>query len=850
MGAMVKLSLRSMASHRIRFFLTTFAVLLGVAFVVASFVLTDGLRRTFDGIIENTNAGVDAKILATSEFDEVDWSQRPMDEAMLTIVEGVDGVALAIPEYESYKVIPIGPDGDPVETAGAPIIAAAWTDSPISSVSLVDGEVPDEPNEFAIDISTAEREHLVLGETYDIIGERGREAFTLVGTNRFGEDNTLAGAVLMTFTLDEIQRLDGGEGQLLAISVSAAEGVDTAALIQRIDTALPSTVEVLSGAEATASDQDEVGEILDIFGNVLLAFALVAIFVSTFIISNTFNILLGQRVRQLSLLRALGASSGQVRFSAMFEALVIGVTASVLGLFGGVGLAYVLRGIMNMMGMEMPGLELIIRPRTAIVAMLVGIGVTLFASMSPARRASSISPMAGLRAGFRFGSGEGARRTIVGIGLAAAGALALSFGLFSGSGTAVRLMVLGLGAVSTFVAVSMLAPLFSSPSASFLGAPLEVIPGDKIVGHMARENSARNNKRTASTAAGLMIGLALVAMASVVATSLKTSFRAEMGSTLTSDFLVSHPSQFEFSNKLAEQVDALPEIGSVTAVRYGNVRIDESTRDITAVDLTVMTELLDVNVLAGDPATGSDARHIAVSQDAADDLAVGVGDRLSVQFAETGFQRLTVVAVYENEFLIGPFAMDLAGWDANFSSPFDHTIAASAAPGVDAEVAYAALGGIANEFPQLEFETKAEFQDRVEGQLDSFLIIINVFLGLAIIIALLGITNTTALSVLERTREIGLMRAIGMTRPQTRRLIRFEAGVVSLFGAILGVAVGIGFGWLAVIAIPDSVIDRLAIPGPTLAVYTVIATIAGLVAAYFPARRASKLDILDAIGQL
>ncbi|MCP5034832.1 MAG: ABC transporter permease, partial [Actinomycetia bacterium] len=323
-----------------------------------------------------------------------------------------------------------------------------------------------------------------------------------------------------------------------------------------------------------------------------------------------------------------------------------------------------------------------------------------------------------------------------------------------------------------------------------------------------------------------------------------------LGSTLTADYLMLAPNQGDFSNRLAAEVDALPEFEQVSAVRYGSIRIADSEKAVAATDLTVLTGLLDVGVLSGDPATVADPDHILLIQDAADELGVVVGDSLPVEFAATGVLTLTVGAIYDNNFLIGDYIIDLSAWDRNFDAINDNVIAAKVTQGVDLETAGAALAPLEAAFPQLDFQTREEFQADVEGQLDSILVVINVLLGLAIVVALLGIANTMALSVLERTHELGLMRAIGMTRRQTRSLIRLEAGVVSLFGALLGVVVGIIFGWVAVLAIPDSFIDQLSIPWLTLVIYVVIATVAGLLAASFPARRASRLNILDAIAEL
>jgi putative ABC transport system permease protein len=846
MRAMLTLSVRNLLANKLRFFLTTFAVILGVSFVVASFVLTDGLAKTFDTIVEESVSEVDVEVRAANEFDEDAFANRSIDEGLVTQLAAVDGVEKIEPGVQSLKIVPVKPDGNAIETFGAPILSFNWTDS-INPLTVVEGQAPMGPGEFAIDVGTGDRENLIVGESYDLVGVAGREPFTLVGMTRFGNQNSLAGAVLISLTLEEVQRLDGSQGVVQWIQI-VSDGTETDVLIDRLEQVLPSDVEAVPGDVVVAENKDDFSAVVDIFGNVLLAFALVAVFVSVFIISNTFNILLGQRVRQLALLRALGASSAQVRFSSMLESLIIGVVASIVGLGGGVLLAFGLRGLMNSLGFGLPSFDIILAPRTIIAAAIVGIGVTLMASLTPARRAATVPPVAAMRAGFRFGSGEGTRRTIIAVVLSVLGVAAVGYGV-AGSGVALPLLSLGLGAILIFVAVSMFAPLFSTPAASLLGAPLEHVPGSKITGHMARENSARNNKRTASTAAGLMIGLALIAMASVVAESLKESFRSELGSTMTADYVITAQGDMPFSNQVAAQVAALPEFSEVSAVRSGNFRIAGEEKGVTAGDLSVMPDLLDIDVRSGDLVASAGPGTIALSTEAAADYAVEVGDPLVVEFAKTGEQTLTVGAIYAQSFLIGHHVIDLSTWQENFDTQNDNVISARVADGVDLADSDAALAPLAEAYPQLQFETQSAWTERLETQLNSLLVIINVFLGLAIVIALLGIANTMALSVLERTREIGLMRAIGMTRRQTRLMIRLEAAIVSLFGALLGVVVGLFFGWVAVIAIPDSVVNQLAIPTVTLVIYVVIATIAGIFAASFPARRAARLKILDAIAQ-
>ncbi len=847
MRSVLRLTRRNLASNKLRFGLTTFAVLLGVSFVVSSFVLTDGLLRTFNNIIDDANAAIDIEVSGRSDFDEVAAFDPPIDESLVDVVAAVEGVREIEAGAQSARLVPTKAIGDPIETAGAPILSFSWSNTSFNPLTIIEGNAPEGAGEFAVDTTTADREDLVVGRSYEVIGVDGPERFELVGITRFGEENALAGAVLMSFPLEELQRLDDSEGQITWINVAVDDGADVETVIGRLEAALPDDVEAVTGVEASEADKEEFTEIIDIFGNILLGFALVAVFVSMFIISNTFNILLGQRVRQLALIRALGASGAQVRTSAILEALIVGVVASIVGLGGGVLLAMGLRGLMNTLGAAFPSMDIIIAGRTIVAALIVGIGVTLFSALSPARRAATVPPVAAMRAGFRFGSGEGTRRTIIAIVLAALGAAAVGYGLFGDPAGPARLFLLAGGSVLVFVSVALFAPLFSSPSASFLGRPLEHLPGSRVTGHLARENAARNNKRTASTAAGLMIGLALIAMASVAAASLKASFRSTLGSTLTADFLVTPPTdEGEISPNLAARIAELPEFDEVSAVRYGQIRIDGDTKDVTGTDLTTLTALLDIDVTAGDPAAAAGPDTILLSESVIDDFGVAVGDTLEVEFASAGTQTLTVGATYDNEFFIGNYVIDLSAWDAFFATTSDNTIAAKAAPGVDLDTAAVALGPLEATFPQLNFQTEEEFRKDLEGQLDTLLVIINVFLGLAIVIALLGITNTIALSVLERTREIGLMRAIGMTRRQTRGMIRREAGVVSLFGALLGVVVGVLFGWVVVVAIP--IIDELSIPIGTLAVYVVVATLAGLFAATFPARRAAKLNVLDAIS--
>lgn len=843
---MLRLSIRQLLAHKIRFLMTSFAVVLGVSFVVGSLVVTDTVRRSFDTLFSEITDGTDLVIRSESAFADQSFSgsREPMPETLIDTVAEVEGVEVAEGGIGGTAQ-PVAPDGEPVTTTGAPLLGQAWgQEDRLYPVTLAEGAKPDEAGEIAIDQGTFEEFDFAIGDDVDVLLPTGRETFTLVGTATFGESNSLVGARLTMFSVEEAQRVFDREGEVEEIYVGLADGADAAAVQAAVAEVVPGGVEVVTGESVADESADEVGEFVDIFGNVLLGFAGVALFVSCFYIYNTFSIILGQRIRELALLRAVGASAAQIRRTVVLEALLVGTVASVVGIGTGMLTAMGLRGLLNAGGFGLPADSLVLEPATVVAALVVGIGVTLAASVIPARAAARVSPVAAMRDGLQATERSRRLRLAVGAVMTGLGALLVLLGLTVSDGTVATLASLGVGAILVFLGIANLSPLFAGPVARVLGAPVARFFGEP--GVLARENATRNPYRTASTASALVIGLALVTMASVVGTSVKETFADKIDQSVAADFVISESSFAGFSPQLAEGLEAAPEIEAVSGIRFGQFQFEGKTRDLVAVGPDG-GELVDIGVRDGGTLADLGPDGIFVHEDPAGDLGLAVGDQVGVGFAATGEQAFTVVGIHADATFAGNYVISTEAWDANFTDRIDGVVMAKAVDDADPEVARAAVEAAIAEFPQADIEDRQEFLDSQQAQIDQVLITVNALLLLAVVIAVLGIANTLALSVFERTRELGLLRAVGMSRRQTRRMVRWEAAIVSLFGAVLGVAVGVVFGIAASSAMPESFLDRIAIPTGTLVGLLVLAVVAGLLAAIAPARRAARLDVLRAI---
>jgi putative ABC transport system permease protein len=839
-----KLTLKGLFQHKIRFLLTTIAVVAGVSFVVAAFTLTDSVRAQFNQLFSDINANIDINVRAEERFDTGAFGVRqPIDESLLPQVREVDGVAAAQGTAGGLPALVIDPDGEAVSPTGGPPLGINWVDD-IEQLFLRDGSAPAEDDQVVFDERLFDAAGYQIGDTVIVQTPLGNGQYELVGTFSFGEANSLAGAYLVGFTTLEAQEQFNLVGKFQEIQVAVEDGADPVAVQQAIAATLPPGIEAVPTEQVVTESQDDIGSIVDIFGTVLLVFAFISLFVACFLIFNTFLIVVGQRIREMALLRAVGASTGQVFRSILGEALVVGLIASVIGFFLGLVLSIGLNAILNAAGFGGGNTELVVAPTSIIAAFAVGVGATLLSAILPAIWATRIPPVAAMREGFRLSLGTVRTLAIFGTVLVVLGGAGITWSLTTDPDTAPLFIVLGAGALMVFIGVALLSAALATPVSRLLGLPFRRLYG--ATGELARQNAAREPSRTAFTAAALMIGLALVSMSFVVGDSLRASFVKTLGTSVTADWYVGSDDFFGFSSDIATQMSELPELEAVSGVRQDRFLVGDSVKTFSAINFDVANDLLALDIIDGEITPTE--QGVILAKDPADELGIAAGDVLTVVFQETGSVDLPVLAIYEDSSVLGNWAIDMDTYDANFTARNDFLVVAKQVEGADPTQVRAAIEQIAEPFPQVNVEDKDEFTASQEEQLNVLLAVIFVFLLMTIVIAFIGILNTLALSVFERTRELGLLRAVGMARKQARRMIRVEAVIVSVFGALLGIIVGVVLGVALSIAIPDDVISVVQVPWINLVFVVLLAALFGVLAALYPAWRAGRLNILDAIA--
>lgn len=845
----LKLTLRGLRTHPLRFALAAFAVLLGVSFVSGSFILTDSLRKVFDGVFTEINKGVDVQVRSKLTVDTFDAERDPVPAELLDVVRGVEGVALTNGTLQRTATM-LDKDGNAIRTSGAPKWGVDFGgESPLSGTKLLEGAAPKGDAQVVIDGATADRAKYAVGDQITVVLDAGRRTFTITGLIGQGGQRGFAGATVVGFDPAVAPELLNAGGTYDSIDLAAADGVTQAELLARVQAALPAYAEAITGDELRKEATDAVGRIFSIFGNVLLGFALVALFVSTFIINNTFRIIVGQRVRELALLRAIGADAKQVRGMVVLEALVIGAVASVVGLLGGVGVAKALIALFNAGGAGFPDSTTIISTRTIVAALVVGLGVTLASALAPALRASRVPPVAAMRPELGFEARNSRLRFVIGTAVTVLGIAFVALGLFvRPGGTAGTIFFSAVGAVALFLGVASLSATVAKRASLLIGAPFAKL--FDVPGELARQNAARAPRRTASTASALMIGLALVSTFAVVASSVKSSFDKVLEQSVTADYVVSDSTFQGFSTDVTAKVKAIPQIESASAMRIGQMQVDGDNKSVGAVDPDTFGDLINIDVTGGkleDLGGGG----VFVHKDPVKDLGLKIGDTLDVTWKNGTVAKLPVVGTFDDNSVLGTnWMVALATLEkaSPTATPRDQFVAARVRADADLVATRAAFDALAEEFPQLDVQDQAEFRRSQLAQIDQTLIVVYGMLGLAVLIALLGIANTLALSVFERTRELGLLRAVGMSRRQLRRTVRWEAVIVALFGAVLGVVIGTPLGAALSSALPESFVSTITVPFTLLLVLLVIALLAGMTAAIFPARRASRMNVLDAIA--
>jgi len=822
---------------------------LGVSFVSGSFLLADSLRAIFDDISSQIYEGTDVQVRAVENELSSSNDGTEFSDDVLATVEGLDGVEYAEAGLGAFEQIyTLGDDGQPNRPQGPPVIANSWAGpSVVSPFELVEGEAPG-VGQIAIDTAQARNAELAIGDIVGVAapGLTQPENFEVSGIISFGG---IEGAYFNTFELATMQRIMDKDGIINGIAVNAENGVDADALLVDINEAIgDSSIEAVLGTTVADETSGDFRQFIDIIGNVLLGFAIVVLFVSIFIIYNTFAILISQRIRQFGLLRSVGATGRQLTRMVLIEALLIGVVASIIGLFGGIAIAQGLKWLFSLGGGQFPDGPLLFKPRTIIVVFVLGIGVTLLSAVTPARLAQRIPALAALREGAAAGRSESRTRRILIGGIITAGGIGLTLlGLFGTLDTVPRLAALGVGAALLFIGVAMISVLFASATSRFLGAPAEAAFG--LTGRLGRDNASRNPQRTAATATALMIGLALITGVMVLAQSLRVSFNKILDETVAADLFIFEENQgLPFAGTAVDQIEGLSEIGDAAGITNLKVLFKDEIIDIAGFDTDTRDRVIDVQLTNGDYPTGN---TVMVLEEHADEFGYAIGDTVAFEFEDGVTENLSIVGTFEDQTLVA------ANWVADRDLTSTHTefnsvnwVGATFADGVEAEQAQLATQNAISNFPQLSVQDNSEFKESQEAQLNQVLYLIFGLLFLCIVVAFIGIVNTMALSVLERTREIGLLRAVGMSRRQLRSTVRWEAIIVGIFGALLGVILGLVIGYAAVTAIPDSFISEISIPWVWAIVFTIIGGLLGMLAAVLPARRAANMNVLDAISTI
>ena len=858
---MFKIVLQGLFARKLRLVTTALAVIIGVAFTAGTLVLTDTLTNIFNDLSAGVYKGTDAVVRAKAVFNGPNnmGEVRPnIDASLVPALSHVPGVAAAEGTVLGYARL-IGKDGTPIgnPAAGAPTLGANWGTVPaLNPFHLVAGHAPQAPDEVVIDKHSATVGHLAVGDTTTVLANGPPVRVRIAGISGFGTADSPAGASVVQFTTPVAQRLVAAPGKFTSIGFVAAPGVSQQQLVANLQRVLPPGTEAITGAAAIKETQDTFQKGLSVFSKFFLIFAVVALLVGAFIILNTFAITVAQRTRENGLFRALGASKRQILGSVLIEAAAVGVIAAVIGLAAGVAVAAGLKALLGAVGLGLPGGSLVLNARTVILSLVLGIGVTVVAAISPARKAAKVPPVAAMQEATVGSTGYGSKqRVVVGITILVLGVAALFTGLFGHPPNA--FLVVGAGVLLVFLAVSVLGRTIALPLSRAIGAPLPRIKG--VTGTLARENTMRNPKRTAASASALMIGVGLIAFITIFASSIKASINASIDRSFTGDFVINSGAGTTGGGvdpALAQKLNTLPQVAAATGERIGSMVILGQPSLIAAVDPRTAGQIFNVSPVQGSiGALGADG--IAVYSGDAAKHHLTLGSPVSVVFRDTGPKTLRVALIYgDNQAAPSAFAgsktsyfLGTPAYDANFAAPYyDSQVFVKKAPGVTTAAALAAVKKLSAQYAVgATVQDQASYKADQTKTINQLLALIYVLLALAIVIALLGIGNTLALSIFERTRELGVMRAVGMTRRQLRSTIRWESVIVALQGTLLGLVVGIFFGWALVRAQKNQGITVLSLPYLTLVIVIVLAGLAGVAAAILPSRRAARLNILQAI---
>jgi putative ABC transport system permease protein len=844
------IALRGLWGRKLRTILTGFAIVLGIATISGTFVLTDSITHAFHAIFSNIYNGTDASITGKSAVSEnATTDLPPFDESLLTKVKTLSAVQAALGGVGGTANL-IGSNGKVISFGGAPHLGFSVdpTQARFNSLSLVEGDWP-KANEVVIDRTTANKKHINVGDTIRIEAEGAATPFKVAGLVKFGSSGlSLGGATLAGFDLASAQRLFDKEGKLDQIRVARKSGVSEQELLDQIKQILPPQTQVRSGVEQASTDASDVNSFTSFLQKFLLSFGFIALFVGAFVIANSLSITITQRTREFATLRTIGASRKQIRRSVMLESFIIGTLASVIGLFLGLGLAKLLFWIFGQFGFTLPNTGLLFKPRTIIVSLLVGIIVTMVASMRPARRATRVPPIAAVREGATLPPGRFAKYRPMGSALLAVlGFLLLALGMWGTHGTGKVLLFMGLGAVLVFVGVALFSSQLIRPIAAVLG-----VPGDRLAGApgvLARENATRNPQRTGANAGALMIGITLVTLVTMLATSIRASFFGAVDKIFAANYAITAENNFDLiPASIGEAIKKEPGVHDVVGVRVGDMRIFGSKNQLSGID-PGGSKIFRLDWKEGDQSVLDriGPRDAFTDNDYAKKHDLHVGSQVQILVPSGQKPTFRISGIYDppsgGSPFNGPLVVSTAAFDKLYTAPQDQyvffNVDGGATKANSAKLEKALAG-----YPNAKVQTRDEFKKNQASFLGNILNILYVLLALSVIVSLFGIVNTLILTIFERTRELGMLRAVGMTRWQVRTMIALESVVTSLIGAVIGIVLGIVLSVLLIVRVDFLV---LSWPVTSLFVFVLVAIVAGVVAAIFPAQRAAKLNVLEAL---
>jgi putative ABC transport system permease protein len=850
---MFALALRGVAARKLRTGLTALAVLLGVALMAGTYVLTDTINHSFDQIFEQGSKGTDVAIVPKSAVDLQSGDNPAFDASLLTRVRQVPGVRTAAGSIFSTGVTIFDSKGKRVGSEQAPAFGSSAQPKPFDPYTYSKGRPPQTADEVAVDALTGRKEGYRVGDRIKVGGEQPAREYRVTGLAKFGNVSSFGGATVAIFTLAEAQRVTGKQGKFDQIQVAAAPGFSSQALKRAIQRVMPPTVAVRTGHENAEQQASDIQDDLSFLKTALLIFAGVALFVGAFTIFNTFSITVAQRTREFGMLRTLGASRRQVMASVVGEASVIALIGSGLGLVAGFGAASLLNAMFKAAGIDLPNTGNVVEGRTIVVSLVVGIAVTLVAAIVPAVRATRVTPMEALReSGQSGGERRGRLVTVLAVLLLTAGLALMLVGLFADSGTNATLAMLLGGGALIFLAVGLLSPRLVRPIASLVGRPLERLRG--LTGRLARENTVRNPGRTAVTAAALMIGLALVTFVAVFAAGFKGSIDDAIGKAIQGDLLLQNEDNFSpIPVAAGEQARRVPGVAGVSSLWFDQAKVHNTgkTSFMAGFDPRTIRSVVKLDWKKGSDATLArmGPRSAVIDEHWGKNHDIGVGDDLDVLTpADKRVTYQVIGSIKDNANLYGDFIVTSQAMASDFHERRPAMTFIDLANGADAGAVRERLDAlIAAQFPVVDVLNQKELKDKQANNINKLLGLLYALLALAVIVSLFGIVNTLTLSIYERTRELGLLRAIGMSRRQVRRVVRYESVITALIGAVVGSVLGVLLAALASRPLASEGFV-LKLPVATLLVLLVLAALAGVLAAILPARRASQLEVLDALA--